>query len=184
MKTLGTIKRLAALALLVVMLMAVMPMQGILADGSITSGGQEFPFYYRHYGTGSEVSAFRLNVKFAPATITFTQTEGIADERSVFNWTSGKTEWGKYHIYYRVNDTTYRTDWDASFNSDTFKLYLNYTGEYLIWVVPFSNEEINDSYAVDHFECWKKVPRWTVVWDQQQCEWKSGTVTVNDIYVW
>lgn len=135
-----------------------------LADGQTCYiNGQSFPFFFRTYGNGAETSAFHVVVYNAPATLTFRQTEGIANERSVLNWISGKTEWGKYHIYCVLNGCLDKTDdWDSSFNSEEHVLYLNHTGTYDIYVVPFTDKEINDSYTVDHFENWSKVSSWWI----------------------
>ena len=130
-----------------------------------TVGEQTFEFFNRFDGNGVEISAFQVRVYSShTGSITFQQQKGIAVERSVFNWlTDDNQEWGKYHIYYMLEGGCVEMeDWDDSFHSDEYTLYLKNNGLYTVWVVPFTNEEINDSYLVDHFENWKKAPYWNI----------------------
>ena len=153
----------------------------------VQSRGTLFPFYNRTYGNGAEVSAFEVNVPFGNGTLKFTQEKGIAVERSVLNWlTDDNQEWGKYHIYYKVNGNIRCVDWDDSFDSGEFYLYLNETGKYVVWVVPFTNEEINDSYVVDHFERWNKAPQWYSWGDPTYCingNYFTRPLPPSDIYI-
>jgi len=163
-------KRIISVVLLIALLTAAV---SAFADGGpyyVYSNGTRFPFYNRTYGNGSEVSAFEVDVPYGSGTLRFTQEKGIAVERSVLNWlTDDNREWGKYHIYYMINGVVRCEDWDDSYNSGEYSLYLNETGRYIVWVVPFTNEEINDSYTVDHFERWSKAPTWVSWGEQNKC---------------
>ena len=180
-------KKLVSVVLLLALLSAAAVSFAETSTQFVYSRGTAFPFYNRTYGNGSEVSAFEVKVPYGNGTLRFTQEKGIAVERSVLNWlTDDNQEWGKYHIYYKVNGIVRCEDWDDSYNSGEFNLYLNETGTYVIWVVPFTNEEINNSYVVDHFERWNKAPKWNSWGEQGTCinaDYFTRRLTPADIFI-
>ena len=166
-------KKAIALVLLFVFLSAAVSTLAEPGTPYLNAHGYMFPFYNRTYGNGVEVSAFEVSVPFGNGQLLFRQEKGIAEERSVLNWLDSNQEWGKYHIYYRINGQVYCEEWDSSYNSEEYTLYLNQTGDYLIWVVPFTNSEMNDSYTVDHFDRWEKAPKWNAISDEKRCFMKT-----------
>ena len=71
-----------------------------------------------------------------------------------------------YHIIYGlVGKSTKTVDWENvfSFNDyDTYVLNLKDPGVYRITIDPYSDEEINNVYVIDHFGGWDKYPSWHV----------------------
>ncbi len=170
------------LTLAVTCVLAMLACIGAMADGERrVVNGYCFPAYWRTSGNGTEISAFQVAVKNAPATIHFAQEEGLAYERSVTHFIDGprgqEEEWGKYHIYYRLNGSSWRcVNWDKTRNGGSFDLYLNGTGVYIVWVVPYSAQEMTDSWTMDTFERWNLAPNWWIGWTRN-VESYSGTAT-------
>ena len=163
MKNFGT--RLTTL--LLVCILAIMPCTMALADGErVNVGGKYWNAFWRYSGNGKEVSIFQAAVRSAPATIYFYQDEGLCYEDSYTHYFDGRAgkeeEWGKYHIYYKINGCTRHVDWDKTRNGGSFELYLNETGTYIIWVVPFTAQEMTDSWTLDTFISWNKAPSWWI----------------------
>ena len=168
-KAKGCMKRMAVL--LAVCTLAVLCCSAAFADGErVTVRGETRRVYWRSTGNGSEISIFQVSVYRAPATIHFRQEEGLCYEDSITHYIDGRNgqeeEWGKYHIYYQWHDkysssTTY-VDWDKTRKGGSFDLYLNRTGTYYIWVVPYTAKEMTDSWTLDTFNSWNKSPYWWV----------------------
>ena len=162
--------------LLLVCILAIMPWTMALADGEwVTVNNKSWKAFWRTSGNGEEISIFQVAVRSAPATITFYQDEGLCYEDSYTHYFDGRAgqeeEWGKYHIYYKVNGRTRHVDWDKTRNGGSFNLYLNETGTYFIWVVPFTAQEMTDSWTLDTFISWNKAPSW--------CIGYSGSINVS-----
>lgn len=104
------------------------------------------------------------------SSITFVQYPG--KEKGIFEHDGGTgamfsyNENGLYHITYGlVGKSTKTVDWENvfSFNDyDTYVLNLKDPGVYRITIDPYNDEEINNTYAIDHFGGWDKYPRWHV----------------------
>ena len=165
-----------------------------LANGDwVNVNGESRQVYWRTYGNGNEISIFQVVVKNAPATIYFAQEEGLCYEAShthVFDGPMGKEEeWGKYHVYYRRTDSNqiYRKDWDKTRHGGSFELYLNNTGVYYVWVVPYTAGEMTDSWLLDTFLSWNRTPRWWIegatngagTWDQPYEFHMNGSYNPN-----
>ena len=151
--------------LLLVCILAIMPWTMVLADGErVSVDGKYWNAFWRDYGNGEEVSIFQVGVWYAPATIHFYQDEGLCYEDSYTHYFDGRAgkeeEWGKYHINYKINGRTRCVDWDKTRNGGSFDRYLNETGTYIIWVVPFTAQEMTDSWTLDTFISWNKAPHW------------------------
>lgn len=96
------------------------------------------------------------------SSITFCQYTGI--EKGLLD--ISKEENGLYHIKYGLaGQAMKQVDWEHTIaigDIDTYTLYLNDPGVYEIMVIPYTDEEINDAYLIDHFGGWKKNPKWYV----------------------
>ena len=174
MKTMKrTISR--AVVLMVICILAVLSCSAAFADGeSMTFNGKTRRVYWRTNGNGEEVSVFQVAVTKAPGTVYFYQEEGLCYEDSITHYIDGKNgkeeEWGKYHIYYRLIDSNNVrcVDWDKTRRGSEFELYLNNTGIYYIWVVPYTAQEMTNSWTLDTFISWNKAPYWRVY------NWSNG----------
>ena len=158
-----------AAIMITICILAVFSCSAAFADGDwVNVNGESRQVYWRTYGNGNEISIFHVVVYDAPATIYFEQEEGLCYEAShthVFDGPMGKEEeWGKYHVYYRRADSnqTHCKEWDKTWHGDTFELYLNNTGIYYVWVVPYTAREVTDSWLLDTFHSWNRTPRWRV----------------------
>ena len=130
----------------------------------VNKNGNSWALYWRSNGNGNEISAFQVAVWRAPVTVTFYQEEGLCYEDSYTHYFDGRNgkeeEWGKYHIYYMVNGMLGSAEWDSTFKSQKFELYLNSTGVYRVWVVPYTAAEMTASWTLDTFIRWNKAPHW------------------------
>lgn len=154
---------------LMVCILAVMACVPALAQGNTRRvNGRVWPVYWRNTGNGEEISIFQVAVTKAPATISFAQEEGLCYEASYTHYFDGKDgleeEWGKYHVYYRLKDggRVSCKDWDKTRKGGKFDLYLNQTGVYYVWVVPYTAQEMTDSWTLDTFKSWNRTPRWWI----------------------
>ena len=119
-------------------------------------------------GSGNTSSYFWVDAN-GNASITFTQTEGTCTELSYTHLIDGilgqEEEWGKYHIFMTCGSTTQIRDWDKTFNGDNFTVYLPHSGIWRIEVIPYTAQEMTDSWTLDTFVEWTSAPIW----------WISGT---------
>ena len=101
------------------------------------------------------------------AKVEFTQTEGQCEELSYTHLIDGilgvEEEWGKYHFY--ITDPYGRIrveDWDKTFNGGSFSISLPLSGTYGIRVVPYTAQEMTDSWTLDRFVEWTRQPHWQI----------------------
>ena len=125
-----------------------------LADRNATSGsaGETVVFYVEAYGQAS---------------VSFSQTEGTCQELSYTHLIDGLTgeeeEWGKYHFYVTSpTGSTTVTDWDKTFNGGSFSLSFSRSGVYKVRVVPYTAQEMTDSWTLDRFVSWTRYPQWRI----------------------
>ena len=117
------------------------------------------------HGDGSSSSYFWVDAN-ENASITFTQSEGICSELSYTHLIDGilgqKEEWGKYHILMTNDSTNQVLDWDKTFNGGNFTVYLPYSGVWCIMVIPYTVQEMTDSWTLDIFIKWTVSPSWWI----------------------
>ncbi len=164
------------MVLMTVCILAILACSAAFADGeSMTVKGEYRNVYWRTNGNGEEVSIFQVVVNRAPATVRFTQNEGLCYENSYTHYFDGKDgleeEWGKYHVYYKrlEGGSIGRDDWDKTRRGADFEIYLNNTGTYVVWVVPYTAQEMTDSWTLDTFNRWNKAPYWWVSYASNNC---------------
>ena len=157
------------IVLMAVCILAMLSCSAAFADGEYrTVNGKSWKAFWRTNGNGEEISVFQVAVRNAPATVRFAQEEGLCYEDSYTHYIDGRNgqeeEWGKYHVYYRMDGSPniHVSDWDKTRRGAEFELYLNNTGTYFIWVVPYTAQEMTDSWTLDTFVRWNKTPNWWV----------------------
>lgn len=155
--------------LLVICMLGVLACAPALADGEyITFNGEARPAYWRTDGNGNEISVFQMAVYRAPITITFKQEEGLCYENSYVHFIDGPSgqeeEWGKYIVCYKLEGSSSfdYVLWDKTWHGGEFELYLNRTGVYYIWLVPYTAEEMTQSWFNDTFYSWNRAPYWWI----------------------
>ena len=133
---------------------------------------------YVTYGDGRTTVRFYVQSS-GSASIQFTQTEGQCQELSYTHLIDGiqgvEEEWGKYHFY--ITDPYGRTsveDWDKTFNGDSFSITLPMSGTYEIRVVPYTAQEMTDSWTLDHFVEWTSQPNWWI------SNWSRCAISINN----
>lgn len=102
------------------------------------------------------------------AWIELKQTKGTCHELSYTKLWSGfigtAQEWGKYEICVNhaetFNTVTYR--WDDTYNNDTFRIEFPQSGHYYVYVRPYTDSEMTNSYLLDQFVGWVNPPTWWV----------------------
>ena len=166
--------------LMVVCSLMMLSCAAAFADGETrTICGETRRAYWRGQGNGSEISIFQVAVQNAPATVYFEQEEGLCYEVShthVFDGPSGKEEeWGKYHVFYKLAGTNQiqYVNWDKTNRGGEFELYLNNTGVYYVWVVPYTAQEMTDSWLLDRFQSWNRTPRWWISGISSGSNWNA-----------
>lgn len=120
--------------------------------------------------------------------VTLKQEKGECRELSYENLISGLTgsgdEWGKYHIYCS-NMATYSYnsyEWDDSYWSSSFSFTINGSGLYKIEIVPYTADEMTNSYINDVFLSWTVYPHWWV----ESCSngsYQAQNPCSNNVYV-
>lgn len=121
---------------------------------------------YETDGDGKTTVCFYVE-SYGSATVSFVQSEGKCQELSYTHLIDGilgeEEEWGKYHFYVTSpSGSVTRVDWDKTFNGGDFSLSLSLSGVYTVRVVPFTAQEMTDSWTLDRFVDWTKQPRWWV----------------------
>ena len=144
--------RLTALAAALLLALSLCP--GGLADRAGTWGNAGDTYY------------FYCNAENSRAKITFMQKEGLCAELSYTHLIDGllgqEEEWGKYHITCSRSGSSFTTDWDKTFNGDTFTISLPSAGVWKITVTPFTGDEMTASWTLDQFSYWVTYPEWWI----------------------
>ena len=118
-------------------------------------------------GNGIRSSAFYLYSK-GNASISFTQTKGTCVELNynqlLQGISGGAQEWGKYEIEVVHIDSSakYSYKWDNSYFNSSMKIKLDKNGLYYIYIRPFTQSEMNNSYLITQFGSWENPPEWWI----------------------
>ena len=117
---------------------------------------------------GDGKTTVRFTVKSdGNASVEFTQSEGQCQELSYTHLIDGimgtEEEWGKYHFYITGPDgSSTCVNWDKTFHGGSFSISLPKSGTYSVRVVPYTAQEMTDSWYADRFIEWTRQPRWQV----------------------
>ncbi len=143
---------------------------------------------YATSGDGEKTVCFYVD-SYGNAQVSFTQEVGLCYELSYTHAIDGimgnEDEWGMYHIYViSPSGSVSSHEWNKVFRSGSFAVYIKGTGLYTVRVVPYTADEINDVWDLDHFVSWTRQPAWRVtgsvncsVTARQQT--RDGSVTVR-----
>lgn len=118
-------------------------------------------------GTGNYGSVFYV-YSFGDAEIEFEQTKGscsLLSYTKLFSGIAGTAEeWGKYKIrVFNLGTSQYSYyDWDDTYWNGSKTIELPSSGLYYVYVRPFTNHEMTDSYWLDQFAGWTSAPEWWI----------------------
>lgn len=131
-------------------------------------------------GDPSDTYMFYVYASGADAQLYFTQTEGLLRQRSLMTgYRNGvNDEWGKYTIRYTCNGLTRTAAWADSYNSGSFTLHLPDPGRYRIEVIPYTMQELTDSYMATTAIAWDNPPRWSAS-ARARCEMAPEQLTAD-----
>ena len=89
-------------------------------------------------------------------------------------------EWGKYEIKVVgiTNSSVNIYQWDSTSNNGNKKIKIREQGLYYVYVRPYTNNEISDSYLTDVFLSWIDPPEW---WIGTKNNCKVSTEYISDI---
>lgn len=115
-------------------------------------------------GDGEHSSVFFV-YSFGNGSITLKQTKGTCHELSYTKLFSGflgtAHEWGKFEITVVPQSGKKNvTQWDDTFFNGECEINLDKAGNYYIYIRPYSNQEITNSYFLDRFSGWEEPPTW------------------------
>lgn len=132
----------------------------------LTSAATAAADTYALSGDGQKTVTFYAKAD-GSARILFSQSEGRCEELSYTHLIDGisgvEEEWGKYHFYITYPDGSTRyEDWDKTFNGGSFSISLPRSGNYTIRVIPYTADEMTDSWTLDRFIKWTSQPHWQV----------------------
>ena len=164
---------------ILLLVLSVLCLSAAFADDTYATGGD-----------GKTTVCFYVESR-GSAKVYFSQTEGKCYEfgTQLFNGEYGlASEWGKYHIRITDPDGYISTeDWNKTYYGGSFSISLKKTGVYRVRVIPYTDEEINDTYLIDKFMGWSTQPSWWIS-DTKNCtcsatdpavRYDSGTVTIR-----
>lgn len=121
---------------------------------------------YALNGDGETTVRFFVE-SYGNAEINLQQTEGKCQELSYTHLIDGilgeEEEWGKYYFYITAPNGAYSAvTWNKTFHGDEFTLNLSGVGIYQIEVVPFTADQMTESWTLDRFVGWTVLPRWRI----------------------
>ena len=101
------------------------------------------------------------------AHLTLIQSKGSCYELTAnpIKWFFGKGSskaWGKFHVVYFDGDHGYQADWEGSRLKGQLKLVFPKAGMYVVEVIPYTKEAINENWKNDYFLSWTEAPKWWI----------------------
>lgn len=123
-------------------------------------------------GNGEESIVFFVRSR-GNAWIELCQTKGTCSELSYVKmfsgWAGEAKEWGKYEISvsHAESGTVEIYQWNDTYYNGSIRLELPYSGNYYVYVRPYTKQEMTDSWWLDSFGDWREPPYWWI--DSTSC---------------